>query len=226
MNQFYYQQLQKKVLQIGYRPVDVLIVGATGTGKSSTLNALFGDELSPVGEGINPVTKSLNHYMLNDLMRFWDSPGLGDSEKNDKEYSKLISKILQKTYLDDNNIKCGIIDMVLVILNGSSKDMGTVFELLEQVILKNIHPNRIIISINQADMAKKGRNWDISKQQPDEVLIKFLEEKTQEIRSRILQSTGLHIIHPIWYSATANFNIDKLLDSIIQNLPPKKRIMT
>lgn len=35
-------------------PLDVLLVGATGAGKSSTLNAVFGMEVAKVGDGVEP----------------------------------------------------------------------------------------------------------------------------------------------------------------------------
>lgn len=38
------------------RPLDVLLVGATGAGKSSTLNAVFGMEVAKVGDGVEPET--------------------------------------------------------------------------------------------------------------------------------------------------------------------------
>ena len=42
------------------RPIDVLLVGATGTGKSSTLNAIFGDAVCKVGDGVDPQTQDVS----------------------------------------------------------------------------------------------------------------------------------------------------------------------
>ena len=41
------------------RPLDILVVGGTGTGKSSTLNAMFETEISRVGRGCDPETMQI-----------------------------------------------------------------------------------------------------------------------------------------------------------------------
>ena len=56
-----------------------------------------------------------------DNLVLWDSPGLGDGKEKDIEHSKGIIKKLNE--LDDNNKR--LIDMVLVLLDGSSRDLGT-----------------------------------------------------------------------------------------------------
>ena len=56
----------------------------------------------------------------------------------------------------DNEVY-GFIDLALVILDGSHRDLGTTYKILEQVVLECIEPDRVIIAINQADMAMKGK---------------------------------------------------------------------
>lgn len=47
-----------------FRPLDVLVVGATGSGKSSTLNSLFEDNVAKVGEGCDPETMEIESKQL------------------------------------------------------------------------------------------------------------------------------------------------------------------
>lgn len=61
-------------------PLDILLVGATGTGKSSTLNALFNSTVAKVGEGVDPETQNISAHSLHDYLRFHDSAGLGDGK--------------------------------------------------------------------------------------------------------------------------------------------------
>lgn len=81
-----------------FRPLDVLIVGGTGAGKSSTLNSLFATEVSSVGREWNPETMDVTSYEMGKTLRFWDSPGLGDGKEADKRHKKKLIDALYKDY--------------------------------------------------------------------------------------------------------------------------------
>ena len=69
-----------------------------------------------------------------------------------------------------------LIDLVLVILDGSTRDLGTSYELINNVIIPNLGENkkdRILVAINQADAAMKGRHWDYNTNKPDGELEKI-----------------------------------------------------
>lgn len=116
-------------------------------------------------------------------------------------------------------------DLVLVILDGSSRDLGTSYKLLTDVILPNIEPSRVLVAINKADMAMSGRYWDFEKNQPQPRLIEFLNEKVHSTKERIKEATGLTIPTPIYYSAERNYNIDEIFGFIINNLPTHRRYL-
>ena len=69
----------------------------------------------------------------------------------------------------------------------------------------------------------KGRHWDFSRNKPDDVLINYLEEKTISIQNRVKEATGVTIKRPIYYSAQKGYNISKLFDLIIDNMPESRR---
>lgn len=43
--------LEQRMGMAGFRPLDVMVTGVTGAGKSSTLNAVFEKEVAAVGYG-------------------------------------------------------------------------------------------------------------------------------------------------------------------------------
>lgn len=204
-------------------PLDVLLVGGTGTGKSSTLNALFNSTVAKVGEGVDPETQKISAHSLHDYLRFHDSAGLGDGKENDLTHSKNITEELLRTCGENGDN--GFIDLAMVLLDGSSRDLGTTFQLLESVVLKSIEPKRVIVAINQADMAMKGRYWNSPQNKPESTLIDFLEEKALSVKHRINESTGLSINKPVYYSAKHNYNIKPLLDHIINHFPTSRRFI-
>lgn len=211
-----------KLQKARFYPLDVMVTGVTGAGKSTTLNSLFEKEVAKVGDGVDPETMELDSYRLNKLIRFWDTPGLGDGVYADTIHSRKLVDLLYKTYVLDDN-EYGFIDSVLIIIEGSNRDMGTTYKLLNDIIVPNFQSERIIVAINQADVAMKGRHWDFSRNKPDDVLINYLEEKTISIQNRVKEATGVTIKRPIYYSAQKGYNISKLFDLIIDNMPESRR---
>lgn len=200
-------------------PLDILLVGATGTGKSSTLNALFNTTVAKVGDGVDPETQKVSSHSLHDYLRFHDSGGLGDGKENDLRHSRNITWELQKTCRDTDHF----MDLAMVVLDGGSRDLGTAFQLLESVVLKVIEPQRVIVAINQADMAMKGRYWNYNENKPESELLTFLEEKVLSVKRRINESMGLNINKPVYYSAKFGYNIHVLIDHIISHFPKQRR---
>lgn len=209
--------------------VNILITGATGSGKSSTINALFDFDKAKVGIGVDPETMEIAKFELDNIILF-DSPGLGDGKESDRKHAKnIINKLNEK---DKNNDL--LIDLVLVVLDGSSRDLGTSFELINSVIIPNLgdDKSRLLIAINQADMAMKGKNWNYQENRPEPKLIEFLDEKVLSTRRRIKEATGVDVT-PIYYSAGYKedneeqrpYNLSKLLAFILRKTKEEKRVV-
>jgi hypothetical protein len=225
MKNYRFNEIQTRMNSTGLlRPLDVLIVGGTGTGKSTTLNALFGTTVAKVGKGVDPETQNIAAHQLHDFLRFSDSAGLGDGKAADHTHAKNITAELLKTVTVSGE-RNGFIDLAVVLLDGSSRDLGTAFRLLETVVLESIDPKRVIVAINQADMAMKGRYWDAKSNQPEPQLLDFLNAQAESVKQRIKESTGLTINKPIYYSAQFNYNIHVFIDHIIEHLPENRRTL-
>ena len=214
--------IEKKLEKARFMPLDVMVTGVTGAGKSTTLNTIFRKNVAIVGNGVDPETMSLEFYSLNDVFRLWDTPGLGDGVKNDEIHKRKLVNLLYKTYSLDGNVY-GWVDLAIVVLEGLTRDMGSTYTLLNEVIVPNIQADRILVVINQADMAMKGRHWNKETNRPDQVLVDFLEKQAISIQNRVKEATGVTIRKPVYYSAEYGYNIEKLLDFIIDNIILEKR---
>lgn len=248
--------LLKRLRNFCNTETNIMLVGATGCGKSSTINALFAvgensedaadneedDELvekapkktyveiAKVGSKSYPETKDIDKYMIGNLV-LWDTPGLGDGTEKDEHHKEVIIELLR----EKDDAGNALIDLVLVILDGSTRDLGTSYKILNDVIIPELKDDtgRILIALNQADIAMKtGRHWDYAKNEPDETLIKFLNEKVESIRKRIKEDSDLDI-EPVYYCAgyeeesgdvVRPYNLSKLLYYILNSLPAQKRV--
>ena len=217
--------IEKKLQRANFRPIDIMVAGVTGAGKSTTLNGLFHKEVAKVGNGVEPETMKLGNYKLNDVFRIWDTPGLGDGTVKYHIYKKKITKLLCRSYQLEGNVY-GVIDMVLVIIEGANRDMGTTYTLLNEVIAPNIEGERILVVINQADVAMKGRHWNKDNMMPDIELTDFLEKQSYSIQRRVKEATGVNIPKPVYYSAEYGYNMKSVFDFIVDNIPARKRRLT
>ena len=82
-------KLLKNVMRLKDNKINIMITGATGCGKSSTINALFDTEVAKVGVGVDPETMEIEKYELDNLI-LWDTPGLGDGKEADNSMQKTL----------------------------------------------------------------------------------------------------------------------------------------
>lgn len=222
LSQYRKSDIDAKLCRARFRPLDIMVTGVTGAGKSTTLNSFFQKTVAAVGSGVEPETMDLDSYALNNSFRLWDTPGLGDGVERDKTHKKKLIDLLYKTYSLEGNTY-GFIDLVLIIIEGANRDMGTTYTLLNEVIMPNIQRDRILIAINQADVSMKARHWDNQTNMPDEQLEAFLRQQAVSVKKRIKEASGIDVITPICYSAQYSYNVKQLFDFIIDNMPLQRR---
>ena len=219
------------LLKASGRKVNIMLVGATGSGKSSTINAMFDMNVAKVGIGVDPETKEIEKYEIGNLI-IWDTPGLGDGVENDKEHIRQIVTKLSETHEDGNLL----IDLVLVVIDASSKDLSVSYDVINNTLIPCLGKNethRILIALNQSDMAMKGRHWDYEENAPDSVLKGFLTKKANSVKQRVFDATGV-TVEPVCYCAGYTeddgeqlnpYNLSKLLYYILMAVPSEKRIV-
>lgn len=203
---------------INAQPVDVAIVGATGCGKSSTINCLTGTRIAKASDGADPETMEIRAYYFNRALRLWDTPGLGDSPEKDKRHFEKIRQLLQNKY-ETFWMDYRLIDKALLIIDGGQRELHSTINVLNKLIIPTLGADRVILAVNQADRAMKGRYWDQKNRSANPELINFLKQQAKDLQQRLQDSTGCKLPRPLYYSATARFQVDELLGSVRKRIP-------
>lgn len=232
------------LLESRNQPVGILLLGPTGSGKSSTINALFGKNVAKVGMGFDPETQSIEEYHLGNLT-IWDCPGPGDTPQKDRENERLIREKLHETDEDG----AYLVDLALVILDGSQRDMSVAHHLINDVALPALvddydeedeeetsalqEEKRLLIGINKVDLLRSGWGWDAVNVRPKDQLKPYIEAKEASVMSRAEEASGkkLRVVSycagvtdPETGETSGAYNVAMLLYQMLRLLPAEKRI--
>lgn len=141
---------------INYSPT-IGLMGKTGSGKSSLINALFQSALSSISNvsGCTRQAQRFSMTMNNHTLTFVDLPGVGESLERDKEYHQLYRNLLPE------------LDLIIWVLKADdrawSSDEQCYRFLTEQC---DYQPKRFLFVLNQADKIEPCRQWDEQQHQP------------------------------------------------------------
>ncbi len=223
------------------RTIHILIIGATGSGKTSTIRAMFDENKMSaedraklkIGVSANPETMGIQSYKIGGGIVLWDSPGLGDGEKDKQHIAKIKSLIQTHTKNE------GLIDLALIVLNGADlRDLSAAYNLID-IVLSELggDTNRIVVAINKCDRASDNpaHSFDYANNALSKELEAELEEKVEQIKQRFAENKGVRLDNVLYYSAghydektqrqAKPYNIDKLNFFLVGATPEKKRFV-
>ena len=199
-------------------PPRIAVIGQTGMGKTSTINALFGTHL-PVSN-IKPGTRKptaanvqLNQGATAEIISaprgtitVIDMPGLGEEIAREAEILSMYRDALPT------------VDVALWVMDcrrnlaPQQRSVGEV-----QTSLKPEVFNRIVFCLNRADQFDEG-TWLTKVSAPD----KIMEHGLREHIERVSKIFGVPETRIVAYSARWNYHINVLLNSMLEAIPPER----
>jgi predicted GTPase len=181
--------------------IQVMFIGKTGYGKSTTLNKLCGYEYFVTDE-IESCTKKLysSEYKLcqynEHYLSLCDLPGIGESIDNDKQYIQWYGDMLKKS-------AC-----VVYVLRADQRDYSHDERLINTLLRNNsVTIKKLIIGLNYADKIEPVSR--ISPFKPNYEQMRNLNRKVESV-SKLFGTND----RTIYYSATDGYNINKLKNKI------------
>lgn len=189
------ERVKKEIEQLEKVEVKCAIIGRSGVGKSSLINAISGEEIAPVGEV--ETTMAIGEPYKNDRLWFYDLPG-ASTEKFPKE-----------TYVEDMKIK----EMDCVIFATSDRFYEDDTFLINEIANLNIP---VYLTRTKIDYSiERGEKRGVSKQETLSTIYQNLEESTKGLLIKGFYLTSAD--YP------TNYDLSKMLEDIQSNLNDIKR---
>ena len=209
--------------EITGRPFKVAIIGQSGVGKSSTLNAVFGLNLpvSDIKEGTTEIIEKVFPMRDGFNLSIYDMPGLLQSRSRDKVYEEMYKEVLPQC------------DVIVYVIKANTRNIGDDCKILKDVVLPICNANSVkdnlIIAVNKVDIIGESINpddpelqWDDFRNEPSEKLWECIHKKKMDIYEKLVDenlvliqnSNALRPDQVVFYSAIYEYNLGTFLKAI------------
>lgn len=195
---------------INYTP-RIGIMGKSGAGKSSLINAILGKELCKTG-GVGGCTREFQEErskMGNSELVFVDLPGIAENKERDLEYKKLYLEQLQKG-----------LDIILWVIKVDDRANQNDEEFYEWLV-KHCDKNRILFVLSQCDKAEPSREWDYKTFTPSTEQLSTIVQNKQRIANDF--NVPVNNVIPVaceYYEEKFNrWQVELLMQRVIECIP-------
>jgi hypothetical protein len=202
------------------RPPTICVIGLSGVGKSSTINAMFGTHkrVSATTRGTNRfrtdvfeiVSQRMEGAAIKCALRVLDAPGLGEDVSLDENY---LSRYR-------HHLKDKACDMVLWIVAARNRALALDQQYLTR--LADVLPN-VLIGINQVDLVEP-LNWNAGINMPSREQDKAVKEIVEDRHAKLSKCLRGQC-KTVAYSALKYYNLQSLFAACLDVSPPDRRWM-
>lgn len=182
----------------------IAVIGETGVGKSSTINAIFNGGL-PVSN-TRACTQEAQEIVAQCGLpvRIVDMPGLGEDVAADRRHLETYRSVLPGA------------DAVLWIIKADNRAMTHVQTSLRRLVnSKALAPRKLVIALNQVDALQPG-NWDDTINLPSPEQQESIDARRADVVTKIRQVVKrLPERQIVAYSALRFYNLEPLLEAML-----------
>ena len=204
-------EIERKLsAQLSYTP-RVAIFGKTGAGKSSLMNALFGQHISAVSD-VEACTRAVQSHKITTprgSLELLDCPGVAESSERDVEYATLYRDLLEGR---DGE---GGVDMILWVLKGDDRAFSADLDFFSRMVKPAMEQSLpIVFVLNQVDKIEPFREWDEERCEPGPRQLSNIEQK----RTYVSQCFSVPPSMVVPVSAAEGYRVGVLMYEMVSGL--------
>ena len=179
-----FQLFERLVQEELAKPPKVAIIGKTGVGKSTTINALFGleEKVSHTRHGTTEASKKIIELPQGGKLEVIDMPGLGEDIELDEEYAKIYERTLPEA------------DIVLYVIQADVKALKEDQRILRDIV-QNVMGNlkgRLVVGLNQVDKIGPGR-WNTKFNYPSPDQEDNINRRCEDIQKKLSSALSINV---------------------------------